>query len=125
MAKKEFVYRGKKIEELKKLSLEDFAELLPTRQRRTIKRGWTDAQKTFLAKLEKKGDRVKTHCREMIVLPQMVDKTIEIHNGKAFVAIRILPEMVGHLFGELSLTRKKAKHTKTGVGSKKVKTVRK
>lgn len=125
MAKKEFLYRGKKIAELQEMSLEDFTELLPTRQRRTIKRGWTDAQKIFLARFEKKGDNVKTHCRDMIVLPQMVGKTIQIHNGKTFEAVRIMDEMLGCVFGELVMTRKRAKHTKTGVGSKKVKTVRK
>jgi small subunit ribosomal protein S19 len=43
MAKKEFTYRGKSLAELQKMSVKEFAELLPARQRRTIKRGFTPA----------------------------------------------------------------------------------
>lgn len=116
MAKKEFQYRGKTLEELKKLSLEELAELLPARERRSIKRGLTHEEKKLLEKLEKK-DKVKTHAREMIILPSMVGKTIMVHNGKSFVDVHIQPEMIGMRLGQLALTRKRVQHSGPGVGA--------
>jgi small subunit ribosomal protein S19 len=68
-------------------------------------------------KIEKKNN-VKTHRREMIVLPKMVGKTIQIHNGKGFESVTITEDMIGHYFGEFSLTRKRAVHTNIGVTNK-------
>jgi small subunit ribosomal protein S19 len=53
----------------------------------------------------------------MIVLPEMVGRTIRIHDGNEFQQITILPEMLGHYLGEFSLTRKNVKHTGPGVGA--------
>ena len=118
MAKKEFTYRGKRLEELQAMSLKEFADLLPARQRRTIKRGFTEEQKRFLKKLESKRDKpVKTHCRDMIVLPNMVGKTIRVHKGNEFIAIIIQPEMIGHYLGEFALTRKRVEHHAPGIGA--------
>lgn len=118
MAKKEFTYRGKNLDELQTLSLSEFAELLPARQRRTIRRGLTEEQKRFVKKLDKKTDKpIKTHCRDMIVLPSMVGKTIRIHKGNGFVAVIVQPEMIGHFLGEFALTRKKVEHQAPGIGA--------
>lgn len=116
MAKKIFKYRGKTEEELKALSLEDFTQLLPSRERRKIARGFTEAEQILLKDLEKNA-KVKTHCRDMIVLPSMIGKTIGIHTGKEFTEIVIVAQMVGHRFGELVLTRNKIKHGAVGVAS--------
>ena len=51
MAKKEYTYRGKTLEELKSLSLNELAKLLPTKRRRTIKRGLSEDQKLILKKI--------------------------------------------------------------------------
>ncbi len=117
MAKKEFKYRGKSIDELRQMSLKELAELFPARARRKIKRGFTEQEKIFLKNLKESKKPVKTHCRTMLVLPEMVDKTILVHNGKSFVSITILPEMVGHYLGEYSLTRKRVAHSSPGVGA--------
>ncbi len=116
MARKEFLFRGKKIEDLKSLSLNEFAELLKSRERRKIKRGFTEEEKKLLKDLEKK-DEVKTHCRDMIILPLMVGKTINVYNGKEFVAVRVTTEMLGHRLGEFALTRKRVQHHAPGVGA--------
>ena len=116
MAKKEFTYRGKTLEELKKLSLKEFAELVPARQRRSLKRGLTEQQKIFIKNLKNKNN-VKTHCRDMVILPEMVNKTIRIHNGKEFVAVLIQPEMIGHYSGEFTLNRKRIEHSAPGIGA--------
>ncbi|MFC1723956.1 ribosomal protein S19 family protein, partial [Nanoarchaeota archaeon] len=96
MAKKEFRYRGRSVEELKELSLKELAELLPAQARRKIKRGFTAAEKIFLKNIRESSKPVKTHCRTMLVLPEMVEKTILVHNGKAFESIIIQPDMIGH-----------------------------
>lgn len=114
--KEEFLYRGRRISDLAKLSIEELAELLPARQRRSIKRGLVRENKKLLAGLRTK-DSVRTHSRSMIVLPDMVGKSIEIHNGKSFERIEILPEMVGHYFGEFALTRARVVHGAAGVGA--------
>ncbi|MCR3883764.1 30S ribosomal protein S19 [Methanotrichaceae archaeon M04Ac] len=114
--KEEFTYRGLKVEELKKLSSEELMDLLPARQRRRLKRGLTKDHKRLLSRV-KERDAVRTHLRDMIVLPEMVGKTIEIYNGKAFNRVEIIPEMVGHYLGEYSLTRGRVSHGSAGVGA--------
>ncbi len=114
---KVFMYRGKTLEELQKMSFNELAQLFPSYQRRKIKRGFTEEEKTFLRKLEKKGNNVKTHCRDMLILPNMVGKTIRVHNGKAFVAVTIAPEMIGHTLGEFAPTRHRVQHSAPGVGA--------
>ena len=118
MAKKEFSYRGKTLEELKSLSISDLSLLFKSRIRRLIKRGFTEEEKTLIESVENsKGKPVKTHCRDMIILPNMVGKNIMVHSGKGFVSIIIQPEMIGHRLGEFSLTRKRVTHSAAGVGA--------
>jgi small subunit ribosomal protein S19 len=114
---KVFKYRGKTIEELKSLSLEEFANLLPSRLRRKINRGFTDSEEKLLKKLRAKEKNIKTHCRDMIIIPEMVGEKISVYTGKEFVQINITDELLGLRLGELALTRKLAKHS--GTGSKK------
>tara|TARA_Y100000310_G_scaffold167856_1_gene167812 strand:- start:16595 stop:16978 length:384 start_codon:yes stop_codon:yes gene_type:complete len=117
MAKKEFMYKGKTEEELKKLSLNELAEILPSRQRRKIKRGFTDQEKIFLKKLRAGKKNIETHCRDMIVLPEMIGMSIKIHKGKEFASVTIEPEMVGHCLGEFALTRNNVSHSAPGIGA--------
>lgn len=117
MALKEFKFKSKTLDELKELSTAEFVGLLPTRQRRAYRRGYSDEKQKLIAKIEKK-DHVKTHIRDMIVLPRMVGKTVQIHTGKVFQAIIFTEDMLGHSFGEYALTRKKAVHTNIGVTNK-------
>ena len=117
MAKKEFTYRGKTLEELQNLTEKEFAMLLPARQRRTILRGFNDYQKVFLKKLRKGKNNVETHCRDMIVLPEMVGKTLLIHKGNKFEGVLIQPEMIGHYLGEFAATRNRVSHSAPGVGA--------
>ena len=112
-----FTYRGKTLEELQAMSMKDLAEILPSRQRRKIKR-LADTDKKLIEKIQAKNN-VKTHSRDMIVLPSMVGKTIKIHSGKDFQAVTIQPESIGMYFGELVLTRKRLAHSNPGVGATK------
>jgi len=117
--KGEFTFRGKSVDDLKKLSYDEFALLVPSRQRRTIQRGFSEDHKKLLHKVKIKDQNIRTHLRDMIVLPEMVGMKIAIHSGKEFVPIDILPEMMGHYFGEFVLTRKKVSHGAAGIGATK------
>jgi small subunit ribosomal protein S19 len=112
-----FTYRGKTIEQLKEMSMEEFAELLPSRQRRTIFRGFDDEHKKILQKVKDGDTTIKTHLRNMIIFPDMVGLTLEIYNGKQFEKIEVIPEMLGSYFGEYSLTRRRVSHGSAGVGA--------
>ena len=118
MARKEFTYKGKTPEELKNLTIKEFSSLTTSRIRRTLKRGFTDAQKIFLENLRKNPNKViKTHCRDIVIVPEMIGRTVKIHNGKNFNEITIMPEMMGHILGEFALTRNKVGHSSPGVGA--------
>ena len=114
---KEFVFKGKSLEELKKMGLSEFALLISSRERRKIKRGFTEPEKKLLETIQSGKKKIKTHCRDMIVLPEMVGKTIEIHAGKEWKQIIILTEMLGHRLGEYAVTRKSLKHSSPGIGA--------
>lgn len=118
MAKKEFTYRGKSLEELKGMELKEFIKLLPARERRSLKRGFTEQEKIFMREIRKK-DNVKTHCRDLIILPELVGKKIRIHSGKEFFMVMIEPEMIGFRLGDFALTRKNISHSAPGVGATK------
>ncbi len=116
---KEFSYRGYSLEELKTMSWDELAELLPARARRTLKRGWDEERMKTVRKIINAPENkvVRTHRRDLIVLPQFVGKRVAVHNGKEFVEIEIKPEMIGHYLGEFALTRKEVKHSGPGVGA--------
>jgi len=112
----EFTYRGHTLEELKEMERNEFAELLNARGRRKLNRGLDRKEKKILEDLEEKG-QIQTHERSMIVLPEMVGKTIEIYNGQDFVPIEIEAEMIGHYLGELAKTRHEVSHSAPGLGA--------
>jgi small subunit ribosomal protein S19 len=122
---KEFIYRGHSLESLVGMSMDEFINLLPARQRRSLQRGLTPEQRILLEKLraakeaQKQGKEVslKTHVRDLIILPEMVGTKIQVHNGKEFVAIDIKPDMVGHYLGEFAITNKPVRHGTPGIGA--------
>ena len=121
---KEFLFRGKTVEELKKMEDKDLILLLKSRVRRALKRGFTAQQKKFILKLDQKlkgtyKKNLKTHCRELIILPKMIGLEIHVHNGKGFTPLLVMPEMIGHRLGEFAATRSMVKHNAPGVGATK------
>ena len=117
-----FSYHGKTLEELQKLDLKEFMQLVPSRQRRTLNRGFTEEQKKLLLKIDKAlqghyKKSIKTHCRDMIILPKMVGLIIHIHTGNKFIPITIQPETIGMYLGELTMTRSKVEHSAPGIGA--------
>lgn len=115
-----FTYRGKSAEDLQKLTIEQAIDLLPSRQRRTLKRGLTDTQKKLLRKVEKRkgGERpVRTRARDMIILPQMIGSRLAIYDGKEYKPVIITAEMLGHYLGEFAMTRRRVQHGSPGFGA--------
>ncbi len=116
MADEEFTFRGKTLDELKQMNLNQFAELLDARGRRKINRGLRETEKKMLQDLENK-DTVRTHERDMIIVPKMVGKTIEVYDGQEFVSVEVEEEMLGHYLGEFAKTRKRVEHSAPGLGA--------
>lgn len=114
---REFKFRGKTLEELKKMDLEEFSKLLKSSKRRSLKRGFDNEQKKLLEKLREGKDYVKTKRRDIIILPEMVGKKIGVYNGKEYVKLEIKPQMIGHYLGEMILTREEVKHSAPGMGA--------
>ena len=119
---KEFRYRGLTLEQLNSMSTEAMLELLPSRARRSLNRGVSEEKRKLLedARAIKEGkstEQIKTHARDMIVLPSMVGLTIGVHNGKEFVALEVKPEMIGRYLGEFVITNKKVVHGTPGIGA--------
>jgi len=115
--KKEFTYRGHTMEELLKLPFAEIIELLPARARRTYIRGLNSEQESFVRRLRGSDKPVKTHRREIPIIPEFVGKVVQLYNGKEFAPIEIKPEMIGHYLGEFALTRKSVRHSGLGVGA--------
>ena len=119
----EFTYRGHELDELQDMSLEEVAELLPARQRRTITRGLS-AQHEKLIETASEADPeetannpIRTHLRDMPVLPEFVGLTFAVHTGQSFERVEVEPEMLGHYLGEFQLTRSQVEHGQAGIGA--------
>lgn len=122
---KEFTYRGHTLEQLQSLSMDEFILLLPSRHRRSLQRGLKTEQRILLENVRAakaaidKGQSVivKTHARDMIILPEMAGVTILLHNGKEFIPVEVTPQMIGHYLGEYGITNKPVKHGQPGIGA--------
>ena len=115
---KNFQYRGRSVEELKAMSMDEFINLLPSRMRRSLRRGLSNEQKIVLERIRTDdGKPIRTHARDMVVLPEMVGKTILVHSGQEFVELRINEKMLGHYLGEFVITNKLVRHGKPGIGA--------
>jgi len=114
-----FTFKGKTVEELQKMPLDEFAKLIPSRRRRSLRRGLTPQQKKLLERLRKRQKAVKTHVRDMVIIPEMIGKRILVYMGKDWVTVDVTGEMLGHVLGEFSMTRHRVQHSAPGVGATK------
>ncbi|RLF03582.1 MAG: 30S ribosomal protein S19 [Thermoprotei archaeon] len=125
VSSREFKYRGYTLQELLNMPIDEVIKLLPSRQRRSLLRGLTPEQKKLLEKVRKAKKMlettgkvkmtIRTYCRDMIILPEMVGLVIHVYNGKEFVPVKIVPEMIGHYLGEFALTTAIVKHGAPGL----------
>lgn len=119
--KKEFKYRGKTIEELKAMDTREFAKLLPSKPRRFVLRNFQEIEK-FVSRCktkESKKKKIKTHKRDITIVPQLIGMNLQVYNGRDFVALEVVGEMLGHVLGEFAPTRARIQHSKAGVGATK------
>ena len=115
--KEEFTYHGYKIDELREMSLQDLIPVMPSRVRRKVSRGWTIGEERFLSDIRGGSTRIRTHQRDMIILPEMIGREVEIYNGKEFIRVELQPESVFHYLGEFALTRRRVTHGSAGIGA--------
>lgn len=127
-----FLFKGREIEDLQKMDMKELSKLLNARARRSVLRGFNPEQKKLLSKIEiankqraqsREPTIIKTHCRDMLILPSMVGLKFGVHNGREFMPVEIKAEMIGHYLGEFAATRKKITHGTPGMGATKGKTV--
>lgn len=117
---REYLYKGRNEEELKALSMDEFIGLLPSRMRRSLRRGISDKQRILIEKVrawnpDKKP--VRTHSRDIVILPEMVGKIIHVFNGIEFIEVRIDLKKVGHYLGEYAITNRPVRHGRPGIGA--------
>ncbi len=115
--REEFTYRGHTVEALQQMALSELLPLMPARVRRKFDRGLSREHEKLLADLRAGDANIRTHLRDMIVMPEMVGRTFEIHNGKEFQTVEIQPEAVFHYLGEFALTRRRVSHGSAGIGA--------
>jgi small subunit ribosomal protein S19 len=117
---KEFLYKGRTEEQLKTLSMDEFIGLLPSRMRRSLRRGISERQRILIEKIrawtpDKKP--IRTHSRDLVILPEMIGKTIYVFNGNEFKEVRIDLKKVGHYLGEYAITNNPVRHGRPGIGA--------
>merc|ERR1712014_400602 len=109
---RKFTYRGVDLDQLLDMNNEQLMELFPCRVRRKISRGLKRKPMALIKKLRKKKkecpvnekpDVVKTHLRDMIIVPEMTGSVVGVYNGNTFNQVEIKPEMIGHYLGEFSI----------------------
>jgi small subunit ribosomal protein S19 len=117
---KEFLYKGRNEDELKALSMDEFIGLLPSRMRRSLRRGISDRQRILIEKIrawtpEKKP--IRTHARDLVILPEMIGNSIHVFNGIEFVEVKIDLKKIGHYLGEYAITNRPVRHGRPGIGA--------
>ncbi len=117
MAKKILKYYGRTEEELRKMSIKEFADLTNARVRRTLLRGFNEYQKALLKKVKLNDNNLKTHCRNMVIIPEMIGASIKVYNGREYFPVVITVDMLGHYLGEFVMTRKRVTHNAPGIGA--------
>ncbi|MBS3091731.1 ribosomal protein S19 family protein [Candidatus Pacearchaeota archaeon] len=118
---KEQIYRGQTLEYLKGLDVRESAKFLPSRSRRYVLHNFDTVEK-FIKNCEEKISRkkkIRTHLRDIVIVPKLVGLAIGVHNGRAFNEVRITAEMIGHRLGEFAITTAKVNHSEAGIGATK------
>jgi small subunit ribosomal protein S19 len=115
--REEFTYHGFRLEELRQMGMAELLPLMPARVRRKVSRGLTRGEEHLLSRFKGGDTRIRTHLRDMVIMPDMIGKEVEIYNGKEFMKVEIQPEAVFHYLGEFAMTRRKVTHGSAGIGA--------
>jgi len=68
-------------------------------------------RKVVRQKETKSHEPIKTWARACTIVPEFVDHTFLVHNGKTFIKVYVIEDMVGHKLGEFALTRRFTGHS--------------
>lgn len=124
---KKYSYRGIDLDKLLDMSTQDLTAMFKARARRKFSRGIKRSCVTLLKKLRKakretaygdKPEPVKTHMRNMIIVPEMIGSVVGVYNGKQFLNVEVKPDMIGHYLAEFAITYKPCRHGRGGMGAK-------
>ena len=64
-----------------------------------------------------KPETVRTHLRNMVIVPEMIGSVVGVYNGKVFNTVEIKPEMIGTYLGEYAITYRPVAHGRAGIGA--------
>jgi small subunit ribosomal protein S19 len=115
--REEFTYRGFRLEELRTMGVSELLPVMPARARRKVTRGLTRGEENLLTRFRSGDAKIRTHLRDMIIMPEMIGKEVEIYNGKEYMKVELQPEAVFHYLGEFALTRRRVTHGSAGIGA--------
>ena len=125
---KKFSFRGMDLEALLKLDVTVLQHHVRSRIRRRFKNGLGRKPMRLIKRLRKakrnagpmeKPEPIKTHLRNMIIVPEMVASVCGVYNGRDYVTVEIKPDMIGHYLGEFSITYHPVAHGRPGLTSGK------
>jgi small subunit ribosomal protein S15e len=123
---RKFTFRGVDLDQLLDMNSDELIELFHARARRRFQRGLKRKPLALIKKLRKakkeaaqgeKPETVRTHLRNMIIVPEMIGSVIGVYNGKTFNQVEVKPEMIGHYLAEFSISYKPVKHGRPGIGA--------
>jgi small subunit ribosomal protein S15e len=123
---KKFMFKGMELDKVLDLSQEELMALVPARARRRFNRGLKRKPMALIKRLRKakracgehqKPDPVKTHLRNMIIVPEMIGSVVGVYNGKVFTQVEIKPEMIGMYLAEFSISYKPVGHGRAGMSA--------
>mmetsp|Transcript_4838 Transcript_4838/g.5601 ORF Transcript_4838/g.5601 Transcript_4838/m.5601 type:complete len:148 (-) Transcript_4838:78-521(-) len=123
---RKFTFRGIELEKLLDLTNDELMDLVTCRARRRMSRGLKRKPMALIKRLRQakkeappgeKPRGVKTHLRNMIIVPEMIGSIIGIYNGKMFCGVEMKPEMIGMYLGEFAITYKPVRHGRPGVSA--------
>eukprot|EP00520_Triparma_pacifica_P019497 CAMPEP_0118649048 /NCGR_PEP_ID=MMETSP0785-20121206/9493_1 /TAXON_ID=91992 /ORGANISM="Bolidomonas pacifica, Strain CCMP 1866" /LENGTH=148 /DNA_ID=CAMNT_0006541305 /DNA_START=257 /DNA_END=703 /DNA_ORIENTATION=+ len=123
---RKFTFRGIDLDKLLDLTNEELKDLVCARARRRMSRGLKRKPMALIKRLRtakknaavgEKPRGIKTHLRDMIVVPEMIGSIVGIYNGKMFCGVEIKPEMIGMYLGEFAITYKPVRHGRPGIGA--------
>ncbi|XP_059157007.1 uncharacterized protein LOC131941645 [Physella acuta] len=121
---RKFTYRGVDLDQLLDMSLEQLSDVFNCRQHRRLNRGLKSKPLALIKRLRKakteaghlkEREVVKTHLRDMIIVPEVIGSIFGVYNGETFIQVEIKPAMVGHYLGEFSITYNHVKHNIPGI----------
>ncbi|GMF32197.1 unnamed protein product [Phytophthora fragariaefolia] len=119
---RKFSYRGVDLDKLLDLNHEELLDLVNARARRRFSRGLKRKPMALIKRLRKakaaakpmeRPEGIKTHLRNMIIVPEMIGSVVGVYNGKEFngIEIKVCLQNCSRLSGGARLmTRRAARH---------------